>query len=84
MRGRIVHVAREQLEAAVAAAVREAPDAVVAELAAVVGDIPVVMRITLRRTRLFGDGLARLLCGFCLGEHGLIMRGKLGQMLGLG
>src|SRR5689334_18470448 len=43
---RVGDVGRHQLEAAVLAAVREAPDAVVAERSTLVGDFPVVMRDT--------------------------------------
>ena len=48
---RVGDVRREQLEAAVLAAVREAPDAVVAERSPLVGDFPVVMRIAGGRDR---------------------------------
>src|SRR3954447_12112570 len=45
LRVRVRDVGREQLEAAVLAAVGEAPDAVVAERPALVGDFPVVLRV---------------------------------------
>src|SRR6478736_2584261 len=58
LRGRVCDVARHQLAPAPAAAVREAPDAVIAESAAVVVDLPEMVAVC-------GRGRLRLGYGWC-------------------